>query len=190
MAFIRDYASQHEGDPFRFTTRAGRLVHPQSRIPDFRFARKVRLAPGALPRFSRAAVAGDPFSFKLPKFVRKITLKKVVSGVGKLAKAALPIAATVLTGGIGGAALGLASRFIGGGGSAPPEEPAPPMDAALVEQPFQGPVGAQNLDQRLAQFGVDVNAYAYEDEDEYDDEDEDEYDDEDEDEYLYADEDY
>lgn len=131
MAFIRDYGMQNAGDPFRRVIRSGRLVR---RVPVAQL-----LARGgrgrAFTSHRLALAAGDPFRFKLPKFVRKLSLKKVVSGVGKLAKAALPLAAGLIPG-VGAFAAPLLGGLLGGGGEPPTPEPvfeAPPRVGTVGE---------------------------------------------------------
>lgn len=173
MAFIRDYSEQ--GDPPTFRTlRAGRLVRTRKLAPTraqlIRHARKVAMLR------AHGLQVGDPFKFKMPKFVRKLTLKKVASGFGKLAKAALPIAAPFIPG-VGPFLAPLLGGALAGGGS--PDAPAP----ELVQQPeFSGTVGEQTRGYTIP--GVEVRASRYRDYD--DDEYEDEYDDDDE----YVDESY
>lgn len=146
MAFIRSYAAQ--GDPLpRTHMRAGQLglprgfvrprVGPGHTYPVNRFY--VPSHPGGYRRTD--LLAGDPFLGKmfkgLKKAAKKITLKGVVKGVGKVASFAAPLIPGV--GGLVGAAL--AGRGGGGEPQAAPEAtaPAPPsMDAAtfraLIEQ--------------------------------------------------------
>lgn len=135
MAFIRAYTAQ--GDPrFRYSTmRAGRLVHAKilSNMRGRRgkaSRRRLVLNAGDPHRgrghllagdtFSRAMrmPAGDPFSLRVPKFLKKLSLKKVVhevgaigAGLGGLVKQALPLAASFLPGAGGVAAGALSSLF-------------------------------------------------------------------------------
>lgn len=142
MAFIRNYSEQ--GDPrghgiARRVLRSGRLLsidniaRAEQRV--VRPTAHFRFRGHARPRARFLDAAGDPFSFRMPKFVRKLSLKKVASAVGRVAKAALPIAAPFIPG------IGpfieplLGGSFAGGGG---PDSPAP----ELVQDPgYQGPVG-------------------------------------------------
>src|SRR5207245_4167401 len=111
MAFIRVYSAQ--GDPrFHFSTmRAGRLVHAKM-LSAMRArkgsARRRRIVYGAGDHvythaqrrydllagdpFQRAMrmPAGDPFRFRMPKFLKKLSLKKIVGGVESLAAKAAP----------------------------------------------------------------------------------------------------
>jgi hypothetical protein len=171
MAFMRAYSEQ--GDPAHTSMRAGRLV-----------ARRRMSRTGALifrPRAGRSSrrmllQAGDPFSFRMPKFVRKLSLKKVVAGVGKLAQAALPIALPFIGGPLGA----LAGSLVGGRGSAGgPDNPSPEL---TYQPPQVGTVGEASRGYEVP--GIEVSAPRYaRDEDYYD---EDDYSDVDE----YGDEDY
>lgn len=105
MAFIRDYAQQHAGDPFRRSIRAGKLVRRVDPI--------AALMRQGFSRRKAVQLAGDPFKFRLPKFIRKFQPLKAVA---KLAKVALPLVVP----GIGGA---IAGALLGGGGGAEPEAP-------------------------------------------------------------------
>ncbi|HXJ70394.1 MAG TPA: hypothetical protein VNM39_15935, partial [Verrucomicrobiae bacterium] len=140
MAFIRQYTAQ--GDPrFRYTTmRAGRLYHAKflSAMRGRRGSakrRRLQFAAGdhlayaqdhgahAARRYSLSAgdpflrvmrmPAGDPFRLRAPKFLRKLSLKKVIAGVayagkglGGLLKQALPVAGPLVATYFGGPALG------------------------------------------------------------------------------------
>ena len=160
MAFIRSYSAQ--GDPFPFRTmRAGKLSHagfagllvPQRQPLHQSWAigggRKSRAALAARRRLL-AQYAGDPFSFRLPKAVRKLSLKKVVSAVGKVAKAALPIAAPFIPG-VGPFLAPLLGASFAGGGS--PESPAP----ELVQQPeYRGAISEVVSQYQVP--GVEVSA--------------------------------
>lgn len=61
--------------------------------------------------FSRAMrmPAGDPFSLRVPKFIRKLSIKKVAKGLGKIVQPALSIASQFLPGFAGKVATGLSS---------------------------------------------------------------------------------
>jgi len=134
MAFIREYSEQ--GDPFGRgrALRAGRLIGRPLAQSFGRGARKSRAAL-VLRRRVLAQIAGDPFSFRMPKALRKLSLKKVATAVGKVAKAALPIAAPFIPGVGPFLAPLLGAAFAGGGG---PDTAAP----ELVQQPeYRGPVG-------------------------------------------------
>lgn len=128
MAFTRQYAAQ--GDPFRMRTmRAGKLGHVRTPLHMLRPGSRASLA-----RMRRlTGVAGDPFKFRLPKFVRKLT-------VGKIAKFALPLVATAIGGPIGGLAAGL----LGGGGGGGREEPS----VEQFEPPMIGTPGEVATDSR------------------------------------------
>src|SRR6516164_2031110 len=139
MAFIRAYSAQ--GDPrFKYSTmRAGRLVHARilSAMRGWRYSRSRAQRTLAGDPLNRATVqrqvhaarrygllagdpfwramrmpAGDPFRLRLPKFLRKLSLKKIETGIGSAAKglgalaaqglrAALPIASQLLPGPLG-----------------------------------------------------------------------------------------
>lgn len=90
MAFIRSYSAQGDPRSHRTTMRAGRLIH--SKILSAVRGRR----PSRSRRRAQLAAGGDPFRLRLPKFVRKLTLKKVAGAVGKVAGFAAPF----LTGGL------------------------------------------------------------------------------------------
>lgn len=139
MAFIRNYSEQ--GDPRRLgigrsLLRAGRLQpHPREH---FRFRTDSRSRHGmseVLRERLLHGAAGDPFGLRLPKFVRKVSLKSVARTVGRVAKAALPLAAPFIPGVGPFLAPLVGGSFAGGGG---PDSAAP----ELVQQPeYQGAVG-------------------------------------------------
>lgn len=111
MAFLRHYAAQ--GDPFpKRIMRAGKLGSRTAGGFAFRRARSMRMSPGVR---RLVAAGGDPFRFRMPKFIRKLQPGKILKSV---AKVAIPLAGTLLPG-VGGAIAGLASGFLGGG--APPD---------------------------------------------------------------------
>jgi len=157
MAFIRSYTEQ--GHPFpRRTLRAGQLTaRPRmlGRMLDraqpsgFKRLTKKRIA-----MLRRQGAAGDPFRFRMPKFVRKLSLKKVVKAVGQVAKVALPIAAPFIPG-VGPFLAPLLVAAFSGGGS--PDSPAP----ELVQQPE--PVGTIGEVARGGYMvpGVEVTARRY-----------------------------
>lgn len=174
MAFIRSYTAQ--GDPkFRYTTmRAGRLYHAKflSAIRGRRgSARRRRLVlhagdtlladhgQHATRRYGLLAgdpfhramrmPAGDPFSFRLPKFIRKLSLKKVVhevgaigGGLGGLLKQGLqfaaPIAAQLLPGKFGQVANALAAGFANADHAEPAPQGTPGQVAASYQQQASG----------------------------------------------------
>lgn len=159
MGFMRAYSEQ--GDPFgKRSLRAGRLVTRHSAaIPIKRkgsqLGRRLLQQRVTLEALRRAhGMEGDPFKLRLPKFVRKLSLKKVGTALAKVGKVALPIAATVFTGGLGGAALGLASSFIGGSGGGP-EAPAPEL---VASPPLNGTVGEVASRRTYEVPGVEVFA--------------------------------
>jgi hypothetical protein len=85
--------------------------------------------------------AGDPFSLRLPKVVRKLSLKKVVKGIGNVARGVLPIAAGLLTGGAATTAATLAGLVPGGSAPNPPElvlSPTPTGPVGMTYQPRPG----------------------------------------------------
>jgi hypothetical protein len=135
MAFLRQYSAQGDPAPRRIM-RAGQLhqapVH-------FRRRSRVTIARGRTGR-ALPLLAGDPFRFRMPKFVRKLSLKKVVSGVGKLAKVALPFALPLIGGPLGA----IAGSFLGGGGG---REPSPEQ---FAPEPT-GPPGQVASDYRDAE---------------------------------------
>jgi hypothetical protein len=80
MAFMRAYSRQHQGDPSPImrrvkarlrTMRAGRLIHANAGDP-FKFGKFLKRA------------------FKPPKAIRKLTIGKAISGLGKVASFAAP----------------------------------------------------------------------------------------------------
>jgi hypothetical protein len=161
MAFVRAYSEQ--GDPSHVSMRAGRLV-----------SRRRMARTGALefrPRAGRKsrrvshrmnAEMGDPFSFRMPKFVRKLSLKKIVRGAGKLAAAALPIALPFIGGPLGS----IAGALVGGrGGSGGPESPAPEL---TYQPPQVGTVGEATRGGYEVP-GIEVSAPYYDDEGDEDD---------------------
>jgi len=134
MAFIREYSSQ--GDPWGRgrALRAGRLTGRPLAESFGRGTRKSRASLIARRRVL-AQIAGDPFSFRLPKALRKLSLKKVVTAVGKVAKVALPLAAPFIPG-VGPFLAPLLGGALAGGGGADTAAPE------LVQQPeYRGPVG-------------------------------------------------
>ncbi|HXU04161.1 MAG TPA: hypothetical protein VN903_24540 [Polyangia bacterium] len=193
MAFLRSYSEA--GDPPARTLRAGRLQRSTMRGTVATVARAhgfhnkrvtARLNRRNLAHLRAMGFAGDPFSFRLPKFVRKLSLKKVVKGVGNLARAALPIVAPFIP---GGTLLGAVTGALAGGGS--PESPAPELVMSPMPTGTVGEVSRQGAYYDPARGyeieGVEVRAPRYRPPvDDYydDDEDEDyagdEYDDEDE----------
>jgi hypothetical protein len=189
MAFIRSYTAQGDPRARRTTMRAGRLYH--SKLLSARTRRgSVRRATGGLgahiarlqqlAQHARAVhAAGDPFHLRMPKFVRKLSLKKIASAAGKLGKFALPILGTALGGPLGTVA-GALAQGMGGGGSAPAPElslqPAPTGPPAQVSSGYQvsGTVvtpdssgQVYNVFQRRRQVAEDEESY--DDDDEIDD---------------------
>ena len=148
MAFIRDYAQQHAGDPWARTMRAGRLVRRVDPV--------AALMRAGFSRRKAVQMAGDPFRFKLPKFIRKFQPLKAIA---KVAKVALPLVVP----GIGGA---IAGALLGGGGGAP--EP----DAAMMQPEPTGTVGEASREFNPYETGEDFEDDT-EDEDYAEDEDED-----------------
>ena len=151
MAFIRVYSAQ--GDPrFHFSTmRAGRLVHakilsamrarrgsPRRRRLSLQAgdpmhmhaARRYALLAGDPFQRSMRMPAGDPFSLRVPKFLKRLKLKKIVGGLASLAGAAAPFVGLVP--GIG---KGLSAGLTAFGSLAP----RPQQDASQYGPPFQGP---------------------------------------------------
>jgi hypothetical protein len=193
MAFMRAYSEA--GDPRRRTMRAGRLGGTHQLIVaahGFRNRRvNARLKRREMARVNRVlAAGGDPFRFKMPKFVRKLSLKKIVKSVGTLAKQALPIVAPFVPG-VGPLLAPILGSFSGGGG---PDSPAP----ELVMNPDPTGTVGENTRSTYEVPGVEVSAPRYRD-DEADDYEADEYDDEDDDQdydqdladsLTYEDEDY
>lgn len=119
MAYTRAYARQHQGDPSPFARRGplgGRL--------------KIKLRTMRAGRLIHAGgIAGDPFKFgkflkritKPPKAIRKLTIGKALSGLGKVAS----VAANFIP---GGSIVTQALGMIGGG-------PGPMTEAPeLMEQ--------------------------------------------------------
>lgn len=165
MAFLRRYAEQ--GDPSPSSMRAGRLMSRR------RFGRRAggamhsRMSHADALRILRTSSAyqGDPFRFRMPKFVRKLSLKKVVAGVSKLARVALPVALPFI-----GGPLGMVAGALAGGraGAGSPDEPSPEL---TYNPPYQGTVGEQ-MRQPYEVPGIEVEADRYqpdEDEDDYSD---------------------
>lgn len=97
MAFIRAYTAQ--GDPRRHFSfmRAGQLFRRGAVVRGARLQRvkglsRIRGRRGtAARRRALLAAGGDPFSLRMPKFLRKLSLQKVIKGVGKLANIVSPI---------------------------------------------------------------------------------------------------
>jgi len=181
MAFLRSYSEQ--GDPGQSRMRDGQLKRRGFRpIANRSQLVKQRANLAALRR--AYGMAGDPFKLRMPKFVRKLTFKKVGSAIARAAKVALPIALPFVGGPIGM----LAGAVLGGGGMASagsPDNPAPeltylPPQVGTVGEATRGgfsgyeipgvEVRASRLPARYREAAEDAaEAEAFYDEDDYSD---------------------
>jgi hypothetical protein len=86
--------------------RAGQLM--RGRLRGMKILSSTRGRRGSKARRRAELAAGDPFHLRMPKFLRKITLKGVVNAAKKFA---LPLAAAVLPGAAGRIATNIASEL-------------------------------------------------------------------------------
>lgn len=136
MAFIRSYSAQGDPRGRRTTMRAGRLYHTK-------LVSLMRARRGNARRRMLALHAGDPFSLRMPKFIRKLSLKKIGSALKPLAQFALPLAGAINPALAPLAALGSAALSGGGRGSQPAPEltmqPTPSGPPAAVSMGYTVP---------------------------------------------------
>jgi len=134
MAFIRSYQAQGDPRARRTTLRAGRLYH--SKLLSVRTrgfggrTGRVNWGGRAFARLPHAG--GDPFSLRMPKWVRKLQPGKALMKLAPLAGG--------LVGGPVGAALGSALAGSLAGGNVAPEmamQPAPSGPPAQVAMQYQ-----------------------------------------------------